>query len=515
MELRLQNIRSLADTGFLEIRPITILVGQNSSGKSTFARTFPLLKQTAMATSSAPILWMGALVDFGDIGSVKRKSKGVRDVSLSLRISNNEIAHASRRARGTRLNFLYENTPEFTLTTTMEEVASKTRIKRYSVEFSGHKIDFMRRRRSQKYDIIVDDNRFCVDKAETGVRLTSPPKGLLAFPIPAFAEELDFMFRSPLVVARILETQRRYSEFDDNLIKKVAEIYDVKAFGQIYKGFSRPMGRQHIGKGVNFWEDVNENALKHGASEKKLVQVIFEIETLLIMAHLYELTALISNAISRLLDGVSYILPHRAQAERYYRFQELMVEGISPDGSNLAMFLNSLSTDQKNGFSKFCSDVLGFEISSSKKSGHASILAKRSGTNQATNIADMGFGFSQVLPILAQLWICQGRFGPSTIVMEQPELHLHPGLQAKLADAFATTVKPNSSSLSPIRILAETHSKEVINRLGELIEDKKLSKDDVAIYVFENAESENISHVEKASFSDNGDLLNWPLGFLG
>ena len=43
--IEIKNLRSLKDTGRVELKPITLLVGANSSGKSTFLRTFPLLKQ--------------------------------------------------------------------------------------------------------------------------------------------------------------------------------------------------------------------------------------------------------------------------------------------------------------------------------------------------------------------------------------------------------------------------------------------------------------------------------------
>ena len=43
--VRIEGLRSLTDTGFIDIKPLTILVGENSSGKSTFIRFFPLLRE--------------------------------------------------------------------------------------------------------------------------------------------------------------------------------------------------------------------------------------------------------------------------------------------------------------------------------------------------------------------------------------------------------------------------------------------------------------------------------------
>ena len=68
-ELQLKNIRSLKDTGLIPISPITLLVGENSSGKSTFLRIFPLLKQSIQKKTNGPILWAGDIDDYVDFGS--------------------------------------------------------------------------------------------------------------------------------------------------------------------------------------------------------------------------------------------------------------------------------------------------------------------------------------------------------------------------------------------------------------------------------------------------------------
>lgn len=71
--IRIQNLRSLVDTGDIELKPLTILVGRNSVGKSTFARTFPLIRQSCEAQKKSPVLWYGRLVDFGDFTTAVNK----------------------------------------------------------------------------------------------------------------------------------------------------------------------------------------------------------------------------------------------------------------------------------------------------------------------------------------------------------------------------------------------------------------------------------------------------------
>ena len=72
--VRIKNLRSLADTGFIEIKPITLLLGANSSGKSTFLRSFPLFTQSVNKALRGPISWFDdSLVDFGDYNTAKNK----------------------------------------------------------------------------------------------------------------------------------------------------------------------------------------------------------------------------------------------------------------------------------------------------------------------------------------------------------------------------------------------------------------------------------------------------------
>jgi predicted ATPase len=76
--IRIKNLRCLADTGDIPIKPLTILVGANSTGKSTFLRVFPLLRQSVETKTSSPILWYAGksgYVDFGTINGAIRASE--------------------------------------------------------------------------------------------------------------------------------------------------------------------------------------------------------------------------------------------------------------------------------------------------------------------------------------------------------------------------------------------------------------------------------------------------------
>ncbi len=71
--IQIKNLRRLVDTGLVKLKPITLLVGANSSGKSTFLRVLPLFKQSVNAKIIGPILWYGREVDFGSYSTALRK----------------------------------------------------------------------------------------------------------------------------------------------------------------------------------------------------------------------------------------------------------------------------------------------------------------------------------------------------------------------------------------------------------------------------------------------------------
>ena len=84
--IRIRNLRSLTDTGDIQIKPLTILVGKNSSGKSTFLRFFPLMKQTLSIKKNEPILWYSKEnVDFGSFDESINKNSDEKTIGFDFK----------------------------------------------------------------------------------------------------------------------------------------------------------------------------------------------------------------------------------------------------------------------------------------------------------------------------------------------------------------------------------------------------------------------------------------------
>ena len=88
--------------------------------------------------------------------------------------------------------------------------------------------------------------------------------------------------------------------------------------------------------------------------------------------------------------------------------------------------------------------------------------------------SDVGFGVSQLLPIVVQACLP----GPGVLIVEQPEIHLHPRLQAEMGDLIIEASRAHGKQLSPI---VETHSEHLMLRLQRRIRDGDLDPADVSV----------------------------------
>ncbi len=120
-------------------------------------------------------------------------------------------------------------------------------------------------------------------------------------------------------------------------------------------------------------------------------------------------------------------------------------------------------------------------------------------------ITDVGFGVSQVLPVVV---LCFYAPEGSTIILEQPEIHLHPAVQAGLADLFIDAIKARN-----VQIILESHSEHLLRRLQRRIAEEEIDADDITLY-FAEAEDGH-STLSKLDVDDFGNIRNWPANFFG
>lgn len=98
--------------------------------------------------------------------------------------------------------------------------------------------------------------------------------------------------------------------------------------------------------------------------------------------------------------------------------------------------------------------------------------------------------------------------------MEQPEIHLHPQVQAELADAFISAIRAHENGRHRnVQLIIETHSEHFLNRLQRRIAEESARPEEVAMY-FAKASNDR-SVLEELKVNEYGDITNWPDNFFG
>lgn len=219
------------------------------------------------------------------------------------------------------------------------------------------------------------------------------------------------------------------------------------------------------------------------------------------------------------LSNIKYLGPLRALPKRaYVHFSEVAYD-LLPSGENAAHVLWARQNESVKFMGKeyklkdalnLCIELMGLsqEITPSRIGDLIyKINLKNKDCNADVTISDVGFGYSQVIPIIL---MCLLSNSGELILLEQPEIHLHPSSAANLADLFLAFTADGR------RIIVETHSAELISRLRLRVIENVNLKDKINIAFVENSledEQEGAS-VRQFNIDENGMFPEYPDGFL-
>lgn len=132
------------------------------------------------------------------------------------------------------------------------------------------------------------------------------------------------------------------------------------------------------------------------------------------------------------------------------------------------------------------------------------IVQTRNGGTEAM-LTDVGIGVSQVLPVITLLHcVPEG----SVVLLEQPELHLHPLAQAGLADVMV-----HAATYRKVQIILESHSEHLLLRLQRRIAEERIDNDKVMLYFC--ASPNGNAGIRRLELDEFGNIRNWPDRFMG
>ena len=133
------------------------------------------------------------------------------------------------------------------------------------------------------------------------------------------------------------------------------------------------------------------------------------------------------------------------------------------------------------------------------------VHVQKTASSSKVLITDVGFGVSQVLPVLV---LCYYVPEGSTILLEQPELHLHPSVQAGLADVFIDAARKRN-----VQIIFESHSEHLLQRLQRRVAEEEIAKDLARLYFCDIVDGE--TQLVPLEMNSSGGITNWPKDFFG
>lgn len=201
--------------------------------------------------------------------------------------------------------------------------------------------------------------------------------------------------------------------------------------------------------------------------------------------------------IEEILQNLVYVSSFRIQPERVFIPEQNRRDYVGKNGEYTAEIL--YDKELKKHINYWLKEIAGYELSEDNGNDKVkSINLNDEKTHiQKINLLDLGSGIAQVLPIITQAFKSEN----NTILVEEPEIHLHPKAQATLGEMFAVAAKERNNTF-----VIETHSENLLLRLERLIRLGKLSKDDVSvIYVDKDI---NGSKCIPLKLDDDGDIVN-------
>ena len=416
-EFIMRDVRCFAGEQRITIRPLTLLVGENSTGKSTVLGCYQVLARIIDGEKinfNIPPYQMGA---FSNIVRTVHGQKGkCAEFRLGLNIEN--IEHS------------------FVFT----EQGSEPALSKVSMEWPEQ---------TGKIDI--------------------------NFIKPHSNESPRFFLPRSSIIDKVKNIQDNVFSFDINS-------NDFTDWRRVAQYLGHPFLSKELSKSANKLMEF-------------LMKKEFSLETLRFFAR----------------SSISNTSPIRSEPLRTYN---PLSEEETPEGADVPMYLARLMRTEKQKWEELQKELAQF----GKDAGmFDDIYIKGLGKNMEdpfqiqfkirgprTNIMDVGYGVSQVLPILVRL-LANKNTRSRQFLLQQPEVHLHPSGQAALASLLVNLTKRRKM------FLVETHSDYIIDRVRMDIRKNRISPDDVSLVY--HAPEKNGVKIHNISFDKEGNMLNVPSGF--
>jgi predicted ATP-dependent endonuclease of OLD family len=494
----------------VKIRPITILLGANSVGKSSIIQLFLMLQQTGKAglkSYKSALKLYGGYVNLGEPQNLFRRKDKSKPVTITFEINNPMLRDFLKNDYFEAFSNLFYQLPIYfpikgfseirnkPIKTKQEfnkyldsvvDVLSKTTIKD---EYRNEINYFLRRRHDLSIPLINKNNKKeFVDTFECLSELSKKIKS------DNFIVSYDLKLNDSnnLEISKLSIKQNEFLILEMNYDKEIVVFSDIL---NISKTDEENIEKLFLPGNTIF------NSFSSLGND-------FSFDTSIKASVIIQIINLFQNEIRKEFseENINYVSPLRAHPKRYYMLDKakLNLTLDTLDGDAIAEVLKD--NKQITGSVNLWLKNFGVEVNVQgfKEVIHHLVVKQN---NIDLDITDVGFGISQILPVIIQGFLSSKN---STTIIEQPEIHLHPKMQADLADLFIDIVKKTDGK----KLIIETHSEYLLKRLRRRISEGVISPDDVSICLFNPQTKEHGATIDNLEIAQKG-FFDWPVDFYG
>jgi energy-coupling factor transporter ATP-binding protein EcfA2 len=557
--ISLENFRCFGEETTIPLAPLTLIYGQNSSGKSTVIQAINLLKQThEKAPKDTDLLPVceGGYVDLGGFSDVCFDGQGSGDerrVAIKLELSNSIryktddgdwIAHPTLASGGSPMGALFAEHTD----TLYEKTTSL-----------GYRLEFQRVPKNEEAFQLSAFNVFLNSDLEPVMSYTRDEAGMLARSFDRTNVEvvwrIFYKHREKIVEKCEKWAQKDNVNPDDAKRLKETACFFASDFSQGEFSEEMTKGRfRHILVNHNILVDDAASFTRYSPEDAAIIEIL-QLEEIssdpIAECHGFQTDAIenippfvdyypginvwdrcdpyfaedtqgkrgepkmpisletVSGWVKQHIEDIYPLAPIRSAPERWR-----LTSGVSGD---FVGYYGQWTQDILSTNSNACQHVsdwldrfTGYQCASYRSTELSGLNVlqlrdtRRGESEQWVTPRDVGYGISQMLPLLTQCLIAKAK----TLTIEQPEVHVHPKLQADLAELFAVSTLEHKNQL-----IIETHSEHLLLRVRRMIRNGKLKPSDVSLLYVERGDAG--STVRQLKINKHGVILDpWPPGFF-
>lgn len=467
----LRNFKAFHYLDDIELRPLTVLVGTNNSGKSSILQSLALLKQTLLSSGSKNALkFDGDLVhldNFETIISTCDVSKILEyRFNIKSKIPGKQLSHYFPH-----LGTSVENPQrEFTTSTDIKIEFSKANGNEVKAGFAISTLIPEIMTEDQAVSIFTGD-KF---KSQNVPKFPPLPDGTVADVVHPYGEK--FIPQGFAIAPNNVVLKSTAGGFE------VVSISEKKVDAEIPIGFLPLDYIPSISNPVRALHGALKNRLAYMGPVRADPRPFYPASQ--------------DPEIGPRGEGaIPYLLHHKSDLVSYWSTDERAIKR-TPMSEALSFWLQKMGITSK------------LTIDSVPNVATTARLPSISAPEKFINLAQVGFGISQILPVLL-LGLKDPQNG--ILLYEQPEIHLHPRLQAELGDFFLSVAQAGRT------VLLETHSDYLVNRLRRRIAEDtsgELASLVSILFVHSGTLDNPSSYVEKLSINEDGSIQNCPADFF-